>query len=416
MSDLLPESTIVSVARGLLSGRVVLFVGVLLLSLSQRTAVSSLSPLFDLIRGDMALPTTIIGVIGTSAPLSYVAFGSLTPLIVRRVGLVPATVVGIALTALGLAGRALSPDEGWLVLTSVLAFGGMGMGNVVLAPLVKRYFSDRIGPLTAVYTAGLSIGTLVPPLVAIPIADEAGWRWSLAVWAIAAAAGLLPWFLQWRARDRPEGAVRAATSTVTWGRLARSGTAWAIVGVFTVSGTCTYAMFTWLPTIVTDVTGASPTVAGAILSLFSGIGVVSAVVVPLVASRANRLWMVLLAALVTTLLGFGGFAFVPTVAPWVWAGCAGLVGAYFQLSFVLIAVRSADHDTAVALSGFVNSVGYLIVAVGPLALGLLHGVFNSWQIPLAIMLGVALLAAIIASITLLRFRTVGSPVEASDPA
>ncbi len=38
-------------------------------------------------------------------------------------------------------------SQTWSLLAlSALALAGMGIGNVVIPPLVKRYFSDRLAP------------------------------------------------------------------------------------------------------------------------------------------------------------------------------------------------------------------------------------------------------------------------------
>ena len=45
-------------------------------------------------------------------------------------------------------------------------WAGMGMGNVVVPPLVKRYFADRVGTLSTIYITVLQAGTMVPALLA----------------------------------------------------------------------------------------------------------------------------------------------------------------------------------------------------------------------------------------------------------
>lgn len=61
---------------------------------------------------------------------------------------------------------------------------------------------------------------------------------------------------------------------------------------------------------------------------------------------------------------------------------------------MLINLRTRTHAGAVALSGFVQSVGYVAVAVGPLAVGLLHDATGAWTVPLLLLLASAVPAAI----------------------
>ena len=104
-----------------------------------------------------------------------------------------------------------APSAGWLLAASTLTFAAIGVGNVLLPPLVKRYFPDRIGLLTTIYVTAMSVSTFLPPLVAVPVADAAGWRVSLGVWAVVALTALVPWIAllvhpRRRSRRAPEEA------------------------------------------------------------------------------------------------------------------------------------------------------------------------------------------------------------------
>ena len=48
--------------------------------------------------------------------------------------------------------------------------------------------------------------------------------------------------------------------------------------------------------------------------------------------------------------------------------------------------RAPDASVAASLSGFSQSVGYLVAAAGPLVVGLLHTATGSWNIPVAVLL------------------------------
>ena len=46
-------------------------------------------------------------------------------------------------------GRALAPSAGVLLAATVVTLLGVGVANVLLPPIVKRYFPDRIGTVSA---------------------------------------------------------------------------------------------------------------------------------------------------------------------------------------------------------------------------------------------------------------------------
>ncbi|WP_262927758.1 CynX/NimT family MFS transporter [Microbacterium sp. NIBRBAC000506063] len=182
-------------------GRILAVLGIFLCAFSLRSAVASLSPMYDLISAEIPLSSPVIGLIGTLPPVCFAVFGILTPLLERWLGLERLTVLALSVISAGLIGRAFAGDAIGLVLWTALIFAGVGMGNILLPPLVKKYFPDRIGSLMTLYTLAMALSTFLPPLVAVPMADAAGWRVSLGLWGVFAIAGLIPWLLMlWRPR------------------------------------------------------------------------------------------------------------------------------------------------------------------------------------------------------------------------
>lgn len=62
----------------------------------------------------------------------------------------------------------------------------------------------------------------------------------------------------------------------------------------------------------------------------------------------------------------------------------------FPLALVLINLRTRTPDAAIALSGFVQSMGYVLGATGPLLVGLLYTATGGWTTPLLLLLVLAL--------------------------
>ena len=67
----------------------------------------------------------------------------------------------------------------------------------------------------------------------------------------------------------------------------------------------------------------------------------------------------------------------------------------------LIALRARTSEGTAALSGFTQSVGYLIAAVGPLGIGVLYDATGGWTLPLSV-LCVIVLAQIAAGLMVAR--------------
>jgi CP family cyanate transporter-like MFS transporter len=90
------------------------------------------------------------------------------------------------------------------------------------------------------------------------------------------------------------------------------------------------------------------------------------------------------------LIGQFGLLLVPETATWLWVSFTGLGSLLFPLALVLINARTRTHEGSVALSGFVQGVGYVVAALGPLLFGLLHDLSGGWVWPLVFLIIVAL--------------------------
>ncbi|MBM7831074.1 CP family cyanate transporter-like MFS transporter [Agromyces cerinus] len=381
--------------RPLWAGRSLALIGIVLVAFNLRTAVASLSPILGQLEAEMPLAPAVVGFLGMLPPLCYALFGILTPMVAKRLGLELTLVVALVALTLGLAGRGVAGSALWLVAASAVTFAAIGVGNVLLPPLVKRYFPDRIGLVTTIYVTAMSVSTFTPPLIAVPVADAVGWRVSLGEWAFVAAISLVPWIamLLHPKRQAPEALPEEADPGLLRYAL-RSPLAWSLTIVFAVSGFNAYAAFAWLPTILHDIAGVSPAEAGALLSLYAAMGLPAGLLVPLLAARYGKVGLLVAVAVATFVAGYLGLLLVPSWATWLWVALAGIGPLLFPLALVLINLRTRTHAGSVALSGFVQSGGYLIVAVGPLVVGLLHEATGGWTWPILFLLASAVPAAI----------------------
>lgn len=390
-------------------GRVLAFVGVVLVAFSLRSAVASLSPILAEIDADLGVPSWVAGLIGAAPPVCFAVFGVLTPVLERRFGLQRLAVAAMIVAAAALLGRALAPDAGTLLLATTVLFAAISTGNVVLPPLIKTYFPDRVGTMTAIYSTMLAVAAFVPPLVAVPIADTAGWRFSLGLWSVFAALAIVPWLVTLRrsriAAAAGDGALPPPPPPQVLGRLFRLPMAWAIAVTFAVSASSVYASFAWLPIILVDLAGVSHSEAGALLALFGAMGLPWSILVPLVITRWRRLGAIYAVAASAGVLAVAGLLVAPGSAVVLWVILLGTPQMLFPAALVFMQLKTRTHEGTVALSGFAQSIGYGVAAVFPISFALLHEATGDWTGPL-IMVGVLMLAAIPAGIVVTRPQTI----------
>ncbi|EFV91896.1 MFS transporter [Dietzia cinnamea P4] len=362
--------------RGAVTFPLVAFVGVVLVSLNLRTAVTSLSPLLGVIDAEIGLGAAGMGLLGMIPTLMFAVWGVLTPMVLRRTGLELLTVLAMVAAAAGQVIRAVAHDPWVMGAGSLVALAGMGIGNVVAPPLVKKYFPRHVAAVSMAYITGLQLGTVVPALVAVPVEEAAGWRVSIGWWAVLAVVAAVPWIVEILRPGTPTDAQRPAASTPTAPEPTRGVRPWrSPVGValalfFGTNSLCTYAFFTWLPAVAESI-GMTRAEGGLALAVYSAIGLVAALAVPYIAGRFEDPYAVVVVSVVSYLGAFAGLLWAPDVAPWLWICLLGVGPSTFPLCLTLINLRTRTQAGSAALSGFSQGVGYTAACLGPIVFGML---------------------------------------------
>ena len=385
------------------AGRTLALAGIILVALNMRTAVAAISPIAADIAVDIPLSSAALGILGALPPIMFALAGFVAPLVARRLGLEASIMIAAAAMVAGSLLRGIADNYAVLLLGSVIALGGMGFGNILLPPAVKRYFPDRIALLTTVYLTVMAVGASVPAVVSAPIAGTASWRLSLALWAIVALPAVLPWLilvvrsrLAKRAAAGTADAVVDAPEAALLTRMLRSRVTWAMGLTFAVSSLNAYATFAWLPSILTDLTDVDPIGAGALLAVYGLVGFPLGLVVPVLAARMRNVGLLIHVGVAALVLGYLGLLFAPGFSPLLWVVLIGTGPLMFPVCLVLINLRTRSHHTSIALSGLMQTIGYTIGAVGAPVVGLLHAASGGWSIPLVFLLATALVGSVTA--------------------
>nr|WP_202025983.1 MFS transporter [Rhodococcus sp. MS16] len=351
-----------------------------------RLAVTSFSPLASQIQDEFGFSGSVVGVFGMVPTAMFAVFGLLTPALAKRLGLERTALLAMIMAAVGMLLRAMMSQTWSLLALSALALAGMGIGNVVIPPLVKRYFSDRLATMSSVYIVAVQIGTIVPAFVAVPVADAFGWRFSIGWWAAFGFAAAVPWLIT-LARSRKAEAETVVAPTVDAsrrGQVWRSPVAWGMAGMFGMTSLITYSMFTWIPSILADA-GASDAFGGTMVGVFSVMGLVAAFGAPTLCARIANPFPVVIVCAACYLIGFAGLYFAPMAAPIVWVVVLGLGPSTFPMALTLINLRTRSHAGSSALSGFTQGIGYTVACLGPLLFGVFHDATDGYAAPFGLL-------------------------------
>ena len=388
--------------------RLLALLGIVLLSLGMRSATTSFTPVFLLIADEIGLSPVVLGVVGALPPFAFAVAGSLTPWLSRRLGSERALVVAIGAIVLGQVARALSGDAVGVVVSTAVTMIGIGIGNVLLPSFVKRYFPDRVGPLTAVYTTLFAVGGTSPAFLAVPVSDAIGWRSTLAIWAVTVVLAAIPWILLARGARGVVGTPDLVALPESGVRLRRTPLAWALAAVLWASAMVGYGGSAWLPLILISRAGLDAAAAGAHLGIVLLVGIPASLLVPLVASRPKPAAAIVVAAGLLGASGWAGLLVAPTFAPALWCVLVGCGALTFTLVLVQVVVRAGTPRVAVRLSAFVQTFAYVATGITVLALGVIHDATGDWTVPLIVFVAIGVLP-------LFAFPFVARPGRVDDP-
>lgn len=356
--------------------------GIVLVALGLRTGVAAVSPLSTRIDLDVPLQGLTLGILGTIPPVAYAVSAAVSPWFARKVGLEGAAIVVGLLGAIAHVWRGISPSYVSLFIATIVLMLAVGVGNVILPGLVKMYAPAHIAPLTAAYGTAMSFSSAAPTVLGVWIADEFGWRWSLATWAVVGILGIIPWLFLWpraKAKGVQEAVITATLPIVTAPvSLFRSPTAVSIMSIFAVSGVMAYSWFAVLPPALMELSGIPAEAAALALGLFTIMGFPMSLIVPALAVRKGWSGPLVGASMVANITGLLGLLFAPALAPFLWVTLLALGPLTFSMSLALISHRTRNHLSALILSGFVNKWGYLFAAAAPILVGLGREISGEW--------------------------------------
>jgi CP family cyanate transporter-like MFS transporter len=354
-----------------------------LVALCLRGPFAAVGPVLGDVGDELSLSTAALAVV-TSLPL--VCFGLLSPFApaaAARIGLHRAVLAGTAVIAAGIALR--SAGAVGLFAGTVLLTGGIAMCNVLLPAVARAEYGNHSAAVVGAVTGSMALSASLGAGLAQPLAGLAGSAMGgLFLWLAPVAVAMVA--LALLARVRPESAAPAPPP----GRrtaILRDRVGLAVMAFFGLQSLSFYAMLTWLAGILEDDAGVTPVSAGALVAVAALVGAPLSLLVPPLASRrpGQTGWVV--AAAVPVAVAIVGLLVAPDAAPALWAVLFGLgTGASFPLAMTLVLLRSRDVAQTGRLSAAAQSIGYLLAASGPLAVGLLHDATDGWTASLLLLL------------------------------
>lgn len=240
--------------------------------------------------------------------------------------------------------------------------------------MIKREFSQHIGPMMGLYSAMLMGGGALGAWLAPVVSNITGlWFVGLAFFAVPAlfafilALAFLP--------TKASSSIHRAPVR----KLLNQPRTWLLMACFGLVNGGYSSVVAWLAPSFQD-HGWSAAQSGKLLALLALSQAASALILPILArkykDRRPWLWF----TLVMQMIGFSGIAFMPEFAAMLWAICLGVgLGGCFALTLIVALDHFDEPIHAGALSALMQGGGFLLAAIPPWIIAILHDFTGAYK-------------------------------------
>ena len=358
-----------------LAGTLRFFCLLWLAGLAMRMTLLVVPPVIPLIHEDLRMSETQIGLL-IGLPLALFAVAAVPgSLLIARGGAKLAVILGMVITAFagGLRGSAV---DVWTLYTAAIATGfGIAIMHPGMPTLVREWLPSRIGLATVVYSSGMVVGAILPPVLTIPFVLPlvgGSWRLNFLVWAVPAVL-ISAVFLLLSPKETHRSRAATAAIGAPWWPNWRNPLIWLLGFTFGSNNSPFFAANAFLGDYLAS-RGQADLLGPALASL-NGAQLVALVLLFVVAGRLQRrAWPFLLFGPLM-LAGFLGL--IVMKSPLAVLVCAGLIGISTVMTMTPILalppLLAAPADVARTAAGMLT-ISYTCAIVIPTICGALWDV------------------------------------------
>ncbi|WP_332647631.1 CynX/NimT family MFS transporter [Lysinibacillus sp. 54212] len=371
------------------NSKVILFVvAIILVAMTLRTPLTVVGPITSFIRDGLGISNVLAGFLTTIPLLAFAIVSPFAPRVASRFGMEWTLFYSVILLTFGIILRSLGTTS-LLLVGTVLIGVAISFGNVLIPSFFKMKYPLHIGLLTGIYTVAMNLSSGLGAGVSYPIANTTvGWQGALAIALVVTIAATLFWIPQLRGEK-----VQLSSGTskgAGWSTLIRSPLAWAVMFAMGLQSFIFYTTAAWIPEIYIS-QGIDAANAGWLFSVMQFAQIPMTFITPIIAAKLTTQRPLVLVFSTFYLIGFTGVLMEWTDYAVVWMIFLGLAGgSSFGLAMMLFTLRTRTAYEAAELSGFAQSIGYLLAAVGPTCFGFIKDVTGSWFVPNTIFIAIAI--------------------------
>jgi CP family cyanate transporter-like MFS transporter len=363
-----------------------LLLAIFLIALNLRPAVTSIGPLLETIKNDLNLSNSEVSLL-TAIPV--ICMGLFAPLAVhwlnkfgqkRGISLL-ICVIGI-LTLV----RAWLHDYVSLLVTAFVIGVAIAIIGPIISSLIKEKFPTRMASAIGIYSLGMGAGATLSAGLTGVLYVWIGERWefALAFWSSLALLAYLVWFVTMKPQH--ERAVTTEQQQATFRSPWTNKRAWLILLFFGFQASLFFSLTTWLASAASEL-GFSVIEAGSVISVLTVAQILANICISLLLEKfPNRSFWIYFSLFIGTI---GLVLLITGNVALIWPASILLgftLGGLFPLALLLPLDETTDAKEANAWTAMVQTGGFIMGGLVPLAIGILYDFSGTHQMTYYVML------------------------------
>lgn len=366
---------------------------IFLVALSMRAGINLIGPLIPILKDYFNLSNLSLSILA-GIPLLCFSGSSLLMSQFSRFGSSNRIIKwAIFILFIGLLLRATTGLIGLYIFSFVVGIG-IAVMNYEIPAWIKEHAPNDAGFMTGIYSTVMGLCGGLAMAIAVPLANlnSFSWRMSMLPWIVLAGATALYWRLKIKDDQiKQDFSARPFWKTQTF----RNPIAWAMVVYFGLQSFTYYATATWLPTILTT-KGFTLSHAALWVSISGMIGSAIGLMAPHYVNKYSDKRKILVVNSSFIALGFALIALQSGPVIFLWL-CITNIGMSinFPVALMLAGTKSRTPESTRNLSTMMQSMGYLLAAIGPTYVGSVYDLSSSWNIAIFAVVFICLVQVLI---------------------
>jgi len=364
-----------------------LLLAIFLISLNLRPAITSIGPLLDTIRNDLNLSNSEVSLL-TAIPV--ICMGIFAPLAVhwlnkfgQKRGITFLVIIIGVLTLV----RAWLTGYIPLLITAFVIGVAIAIIGPIVSSLIKEKFPTRTAFAISIYSLGMGAGATLSAGLTGVLYVWVGERWGIALasWASLALLAYLIWMMAMKPQS-DEHVNKNAEQQPTFRSPWSNTRAWLILLFFGFQSSLFFSLTTWLASAAGEL-GFNVIQAGSVISIMTIAQIASNISLSFVLDKYPNRSFWIYCSLTIGIIGIVLLLTESMTLIWPASILLGLtLGSLFPLALLLPLDETSDAREANAWTAMVQTGGFILGGLVPLAIGILYDWSGTHQITYYVLL------------------------------